>query len=304
MTTPAVHKEYFDKTVQEDLIRLRFGGDTGKGEDRDAGSDGGAGETPLPCSELEFKGSDGETKCLDDAGARRYVSAAALLNYISPDRPEIQFGVKECFSKSSSPTEADESRLKRICRFLVERPREVIRMGWQKPVSELTICSDSDFAGCARTRKSTAGGVAMMGRHSIKAWSKTISVLALSSGEAELISVVRASTEALGLQALYLDLGREVKLHILSDATAAIGMVGRLGIGRVRHLAVSDLWVQSKARSGVILFSKVDGKSNPSDSLTKAVDFCTMMRHLETMCIHRLNGRPEVAPKSKGTEES
>ena len=87
----------------------------------------------------------------------------------------------------------------------------------------------------------------MLGSHLIKSWSKTISVLALSSGEAELLAIVRASTEALGLRSIYADFGVQMKLTVKSDATAAIGMVARLGLGRVRHLAVSDLWVQRKA---------------------------------------------------------
>ena len=35
---------------------------------------------------------------------------------------------------------------------------------------------------------------------------------------------------------------------IATDATAAIGIVAREGLGLVRHLAVGDLWVQQKAR--------------------------------------------------------
>ena len=142
----------------------------------------------------------------------------------------------------------------------------------------------------------------MVGKHFVKTWSKTIPVLCLSSGEAELMSIVRGSTEALGLPALYKDIGLEVGLHMRSDATAAIGIVSRLGLGRVRHLAVSDLWVQEKARSGVIRFSKVEGKKNPADAFTKAMDSVTMERHLHEMGTIRLPGRPAIAPKAKAVE--
>ena len=77
----------------------------------------------------------------------------------------------------------------------------------------------------------------------LKSWAKTLPVIAMSSGEAELMSVVKGTTEALGLQAVLQDFGIEVGIDIRSDATAAIGMVGRLGLGKIRHLAVSDLWV-------------------------------------------------------------
>ena len=61
-----------------------------------------------------------------------------------------------------------------------------------------------------------------------------------------LAALVRAGTEALGIQALLKDFGISVKLTILSDATAAIGIVKRVGLGKVRHLSVADLWVQEK----------------------------------------------------------
>ena len=54
-------------------------------------------------------------------------------------------------------------------------------------------------------------------------------------------------------------------MELLSDATAAIGIVARLGIGKVRHLAVPDLWVQQMARSRRVSYSKVDGRLNPSE---------------------------------------
>ena len=56
---------------------------------------------------------------------------------------------------------------------------------------------------------------------------------------------------------------------IKSDATAAIGMVHRLGLGKVRHLAVGDLWVQHHARSGNIRDSNMSELENPSDAQTK-----------------------------------
>ena len=59
----------------------------------------------------------------------------------------------------------------------------------QQPVD---VYVDSDYAGCPRTRKSTSGGCVMMGSHLIKSWSSTQNnVISLSSGEAELYSIVK-----------------------------------------------------------------------------------------------------------------
>ena len=94
-------------------------------------------------------------------------------------------------------------------------------------------------------------------------------VLALSSGESELAAVVRAATEGLGLQSVPSDFDLCGHAAIKSDATAAIGMVHRLGRGKVRHLGVGDLWIQHHVRSWKIHVSKMSGLEDPSDAQTK-----------------------------------
>ena len=75
----------------------------------------------------------------------------------------------------------------------------------------------------------------------VKAWSKIMGALALSSGESELAAVVRAATQSMGLQSILNDFCLCGHVTIKSDATAAIWMVHRFGLGKVRHMAVGDL---------------------------------------------------------------
>ena len=46
-----------------------------------------------------------------------------------------------------------------------------------------------------------------MGTHTIKTWSKTQSLIALSSGEAELYATLRAAAESFGLMSMLRDVG-------------------------------------------------------------------------------------------------
>ena len=119
----------------------------------------------------------------------------------------------------------------------------------------------------------------MLGAHCIKHWSATQKSVTLSSGEAELVGVVKATGEALGLQSLAADLGGSLQVRVHADSSAAIGICNRTGVGRVRHLAVGQLWVQSKVRDKSIELYKVHGLSNPADLFTKhlakeALDKC------------------------------
>ena len=64
-------------------------------------------------------------------------------------------------------------------------------MDYQNQWKSIEIWVDTDYAGCKKTRKSSTGGVAMMGNHAIKTWSNTQAVIALSSGEAAYCGIVK-----------------------------------------------------------------------------------------------------------------
>ena len=115
------------------------------------------------------------------------------------------------------------------------------------PTEELTINTDTDWAGCQRTRRSTSGGCIEWGGCTIKTWSTTQAVVALSSGEAELYGIVKGSAEGLGAQSLLKDLGIQARVRVLADASAALGVVNRVGLGKLRHLHTNWLWVQDKS---------------------------------------------------------
>ena len=57
----------------------------------------------------------------------------------------------------------------------------------------------------------------LAGSHLIKMWCKTQAVVALSSAEAELYGLVRASAETLGLISMYKDLGTHMNGVVLGD---------------------------------------------------------------------------------------
>ena len=127
----------------------------------------------------------------------------------------------------------------RLGRYLVGKTRMTIRFNYQSKVERLTIWTDTDFAGCKRTRKSTSGGVAMFGNHMVKSWCSTQAIVSLSSGEAEYYGIVRGSSIGIGLRSMLGDFGVNVAIVVNTDASAAKGMANRRGLGKVRHIAVN-----------------------------------------------------------------
>jgi hypothetical protein len=229
-----------------------------------------------------------------------YRALAARCNYLSQDRPDIAFSSKELCREFSIPNKASFQKLKRLARYLCGLPRLCYTYRWQAMPEVLDVYVDTDFAGCQSTRRSTSGGVALIGKCLIKHWSKTQTTISLSSGEAELHGIAYGAAQALGLQSLLRDLGWSLKIRLHSDATAAIGICRRKGLGKIRHLSVTDLWIQDKVRSKTIDLVKVLGTDNPADVLTKYVQRPTMEKALAELCLVPTPGRPECAPIAMG----
>ena len=100
-------------------------------------------------------------------------------------------------------------------------------------------------------------------------WSKTQSNVALSSGEAELNSAVKALSEMIGLRLLLSEVSGSVSslsLHV--DSFACKAMLLRQGAGRVKHLAVKQLWSQGAVQSYGISIVKIPKEINAADALT------------------------------------
>ena len=111
----------------------------------------------------------------------------------------------------------------------------------------MEIYTDANWAGCGVARESTSGGVACIGGHCIKTWSKTQAVIAKSSAESELFAVVRGACEGLGLATLRNNLGGgDIKIRMHIDASAAKSLIERKGLSKVRHLDVDVLWLQQQ----------------------------------------------------------
>ncbi len=234
---------------------------------------------------------------LPDSIARLFRSFAARANYLAMDRPDLSQATKELCRRMSAPRAADLRALSRVARYLVGAARVVYEFPWQRgPV--LQAFTDSDFAGCVSTRLSTSGGAVLLGTHLLKHWASTQKKITLSSGEAELAAVVRGFSEVLGLQSVARDLGVELRPEVHADSSAAIGICNRCGIGKVRHLAVAQLWVQGLVRSRTCRLYKVLGTENPADLMTKPLPRSEIDTHLGRLGLSRATGRAETAPRA------
>ena len=174
------------------------------------GVSGSGGITTAGCQNEEVESPEQEEK-LPDGDITLFRGVAARANYLGPDRPDMLYASKEVCREMSSPSVGGLEKMMRIGKFLSGRPRVVWEFPNQEAQDTIDIYVDANWAGCRRTRKSTSGGCAMLGQHCLKAWSKTQSIIAKSSGESELFGVIKGSAEGLGLITLAKDFGVDIQ---------------------------------------------------------------------------------------------
>jgi len=225
-------------------------------------------------------GDDIECDTLSPMETALYRSATMRVCYLAQDIPAIQFAGKECARFMSSPNTQGMAKLKRLARYLRANPRWVQHFIRQQPVKSFLVKSDSNFAGCKLTRKSTSSTYLLHGAHLIRASSSTQQIVGLSTGEAEFMALVKGASVGFGAKAMAKDVGREVDISLDTDASAAKGIACRRGVGKVRHLHTPLLWVQQKVDEGLVV-RKIGGKDNVADMGTKYLSGPDIQRYMK-----------------------
>jgi hypothetical protein len=246
------------------------------------GFDEGTKGVDMPIKKGHDEGDYENDEPLDTAEAKRYRRLAATINYLAVDRPDLQFTASVLGRTMAKPTERSWANLKRAARYLKAHATVVLEYPEAEAVDVKTIVaySDSDWAGCKTSRRSTSGGLVTLGGSILRSWSNRQSTIALSSGEAEFHSASKAAAELMAVSSMMSDLGWPVARRLFVDASAAQAMSNRQGIGKLRHLEVKFLWLQDLSKAGVLAVRKIGGQRNPADVLTKPMSFADMLGKL------------------------
>ncbi len=139
---------------------------------------------------------------LDGVEATTYRSLVGMAIYLSQERLDISFTVKELASKMSRPTITAMSRLKKLLGYL----KQTMGYSMKLQIPEhgrgarctsscgyiLESYSDSDWAGNKAHRRSTSSAVHLINACTVFATSRSQRVVSLSSAEAELHALVAA----------------------------------------------------------------------------------------------------------------
>ena len=223
----------------------------------------------------------------------------ALLNYISQDRHDVSFAAKELSQTMARPRVGGDQGIKRVVRYLKKYPEADLVYEYQEDPSAVTVFTDADWGGCAKTRRSTSGGVVVRGSHLLCFWSKTQQCVALSSCEAEVNALVKEGTEGLGVRIMSEQCGELPSLSLQIDASAAQGLCARQGAGRVKHLTVKQLWAQEKEANGELKITKIPRLSNCADMFTHHWTTGEGEKFLRHISVQRLVASADLKPRRR-----
>ena len=138
------------------------------------------------------------------------------------------------------------------------------------------VFSDSNWAGCV-SRKSTTSTCVFVGGNLVLSSCKRQMSVALSSCEAELLAASSSVAETMRVTSLVKFCMRgedrknneKVSTTLYVDSSSAKALMLRRGCGRLKHLDIRYLWLQSMVRQQLVFKSKVGTKNNPADINTK-----------------------------------
>jgi len=213
----------------------------------------------------------------------------ALLYLSMHTRPDIVYAVSELACHCSRPGEEHWVAAKRVLRYLQgTRSRGLVFDGSKG--MKLHAAADSDWAGGWKDTdigtKSTSGYVISIAGSVISGRSKRQSTTALSSCEAEYISLALAAQEVVHCRQLLCDLdaSQQEPTTLLCDNIAA-GELTRSETHqqRSKHIAIRYHFIRECVKRNEIKVEWCPGQDNCADMFTKPLGRIAFQRHANTL---------------------
>ena len=190
-------------------------------------------------------------------------------------RPDLSFATGQLAQAAQCPQPRHEAAIKRTLRYLAGTTTSGLHYS-KVSTGRLVITgySDSDWAGCTKTRKSISGWIFFLCGAAISWQSKKQSVVAMSSCEAEYIALSSASREAVWLRRLLHDLG-EPQNHptmIKVDNTSAIALARNPEFhARTKHIQLHYHYIRQAMADGEVDVEHCRTNEQVADGLTKVL---------------------------------
>ncbi|KAF6212808.1 hypothetical protein GE061_010517 [Apolygus lucorum] len=219
-----------------------------------------------------------------------YRELVGCLSYLmNNSRPDISAAVNYYSQFQNCATEDEWKGLKRILRYL----KKTADIGLFYPKSgqaKLEIYADADWAN-GSDRKSNSGNLFQVFGSTIAWSSRKQSVVALSSTEAELLSLTSATTEGIWIAGLFGELVADWNglIHIYEDNQPCIAALKKWEFKRLKHIDVKYQFVKQMVEEKKILVEYVPTDLQKADILTKGLTSTKFIQLRELMGMRSLS---------------
>ena len=200
-------------------------------------------------------------------------SLAGKLQYLTLTRPDIQYAVNYVCQKMHAPSVSDFTNLKRILRYV----KGTVSMGisfLRDTDCTLRAYSDSDWAGCPSTRRSTGGFCTFLGQNLISWSSKKQPTVSKSSTEAEYRALSETASELAWISMLLKELGISLPVtpQLFGDNLSSIYLTANPAFHRrTKHFETDYHYVRERVALGSLVVRHIPARLQLADIFTKSL---------------------------------
>ncbi|XP_033143560.1 uncharacterized mitochondrial protein AtMg00810 [Brassica rapa] len=231
--------------------------------------------SPLP---LKLDKVPGQDQLFSDSSYFR--SLAGKLQYLTLTRPDLQFSVNFICQKMHMPSQSDFAPLKRILRYV--KGTLAMGIGIKANTDSTLICySDSDWAGCKETRRSTGGLCTLLASNVISWSAKRDDTVSKSSTEAEYRTMSAAASEIVWLQNLLCVMGLQKQRTppLLCDNLSAVCLTANPMFHKhTKHFDVDFHYVRERVALKALEVKHIPASLQLADVFTKPLGHDTFLK--------------------------
>nr|GEU78046.1 retrovirus-related Pol polyprotein from transposon TNT 1-94 [Tanacetum cinerariifolium] len=220
----------------------------------------------------------------DQTNYRRMIGG---LMYLTASRPDIAYATFVCVRYQARPTVKHLKEVKRIFRYL----RQSYNKGlWYLKDSrfELIAYSNADHAGCKDDYKSTSGGLQFLGGKLVSWNLKKQDCTAMSTAEAEYVSLSACCAQVIWMHTQLLDYGYKYNwISMYCDSKSAIAIsCNPVHHSRTKHIDIRYHFIKEHVEKGTVELYFVGTEYQLADLFIKALPkerFEYVVHHIEEM---------------------
>ncbi|CAN1192604.1 Retrovirus-related Pol polyprotein from transposon TNT 1-94 [Linum perenne] len=224
----------------------------------------------IPCDyKLKLRADEGQ----EITDIQLYRQLVGKLHYLTITRPDISYAVQQLAQFQAKPTDIHLEAAYKVIRYLKMAPGQGLFFSADSSL-QLVGYSDSDWASCPDSRRSTSGYCLFLGTSLISWKTKKQSTVSRSSSEAEYRALAHLCCEVQWLTSLLLDLGvsQSEPTQLFCDNQSAIHIAQNpVFHERTKHIEIDCHVVRERLLSGLVRLNYVPTEIQLADLFTKGL---------------------------------